>query len=229
MKLHLYPIPFLIIILLLSPSQAAIPTLNQGVEYTGTCTVQFCMYKIDVNWSTTHSLLIEISFTLFSASDKSRYFTQLSHQIHPSYTLSGNQIYVSANAYNPEAYLIRQNEYSVSLDGLHGGGFGSVYIQVIDIGPYLYTGYDYSNFQYKIKGTAQHGTLTNYCPFGCHSNGTCVKNSCVCDSGHIGSECQESAVELTGDWKGQMNFDTAINYDYKFWKIKKTEFESVES
>jgi hypothetical protein len=224
MKPHLNPIPFLIIILLLSPSQAAVPTLPQGGEYTGTCTVQFCIYKIDVNWSTTDSLLIEISFTSFSASDKSRYFTQLSHQVYPSYTLSGNQIYVNADANNPEAYLIRQDQYSVSLDGLPGGGFGSVYIQVIDIGPYLHTGYDYSNFKYKIKGTAQHETLTNYCPFGCHSNGTCVKNYCVCDSGHIGTECQQGAVELTGDWQGQMPFDRAINYDYKFWKIKKTKF-----
>jgi hypothetical protein len=182
------------------------------------------MYKIDVNWSTTHSLLIEISFTAFSASDKSRYFTQLSHAFHPSYTLSGNQIYVSANAYNPEAYLIRQNQYSVSLDRIPGGGFGSVYIQVIDIGPYLYTGYDYSNFQYKIKGTAQHDTLTNYCPFNCHGNGTCVKNTCVCDSTHMGTECQDSATTLNGNWSGQVLFDAATNSDYKFWKVKKTKF-----
>jgi hypothetical protein len=34
---------------------------------------------------------------------------------------------------------------------------------------------------------------------------------------------------LTGDWQGQMHFDTAINYDYKFWKIKKTKFSSSEN
>ena len=144
----------------------------------------------------------------------------------PSITIQNNRIYLRADVFNQDAHVTSQNKFSLIQERKEKTGTSTVYIQVIDYGPYMYGGsYNHNNFVLSLKPVVVSDSDTTICPFDCNSRGTCQNNTCLCDGNYVGLACDITAQDITenGTWYSILHADET----FAFFKAKRSVIAST--
>lgn len=164
--------------------------------------------------------ILEMNFPS-ATSTKRRYIIQVRNNTEPSYYLLSNRLYMSNDVWNEEAYSIALTQFAVTLKKPSDSIVTSIiYIQIVDIGPYLYSGLDYSQFTYTMSSRMINSS-DNYCPFSCNNNGTCSNSTCTCNDNYMGASCSIPATNVTQDTL-QSIWLNPTGTRYFFYKVKRS-------
>ena len=194
--------------------------LSLNTNYSDTCNVQACKYKVYVDWSDKDYFILEVDFTNTSYKNN-RYIVQIRNNNEPSYQIASKRCYLTNDVWNEEAYATALRKFVVYLPKPNAAIVtATVNIQIIDIGPYMYGDTNYSEFSYTIT-PKMIATVDNYCPFSCNNAGSCNNGQCQCNDNYIGTLCSLQCTNVLANMVQTVNMDPN-DTNYFFYKIKRS-------